>query len=56
MKQNNGVLKAVLTKYSIPKTIGDFIQTTASKAIAWNAVGEAAKTAVVDRIKISSSN
>ena len=42
---NNGALKTVLINRSILEPIGNFIQTTASKASAWNATGEAGKTA-----------
>ena len=45
-EKNNGALEAVLINYSILEPISYFIPTTASKAIAWNAADEAAKTAV----------
>ena len=44
IKQNNGTLKTVLIKYSFLESIGNFIPITASKAVALNAAGEAAKT------------
>ena len=40
------VQKAVLINYSILEPIGNFILITAGKVIAWNAAGEAVKTAV----------
>ena len=38
--------KTVLINYSILEAIGNFIPIMAGKVIAWNAAGEAAKTAV----------
>ena len=38
--------KTVLINYSILEPIGNFIPIMASKVIAWNAAGEAAKTVV----------
>ena len=37
--------KTVLINYSILEPIGNFISITDGKVIAWNAAGEAAKTA-----------
>ena len=38
--------KTVQINYNIIEPIGNFISITAGKVIAWNAAGEAAKTAV----------
>ena len=46
IKENNAALKTVLINYCVLEPIGNFIPTTAGRAVAWNAAVDAAKTAV----------